>query len=306
MRIGLTGGSSTVDGIVRQAERAEADGFTALWYPSAVLGDPLAPIAAAGRATSTLAFGTAVLQTYACHPLLQANRAAATVAAIGAPGRFTLGVGPSHEPLVEGVLGSSYAHPGRHTEEYVQVLAALLRGETVQFEGEDFRVHAPPPPLLADAEVPVLVSALGPRLLRVAGQYAAGTITWMANSVAIHDHVAPRIRRAASDAGRPQPRIVVGFPVAVHDDVDEARSVAAEQFTIYGQLPNYRRILERGGASGPAEAAIVGDEAAVTAELERLVDAGATDLWAAPFPVGDDASASRSRTRALLAELATD
>jgi F420-dependent oxidoreductase-like protein len=303
MRIGLTGGSSTVDGIVRQAERAEADGFTTLWCPSAVLGDPLAPIAAAGRATSTIEFGTAVLQTYACHPVLQANRAASTVATIGTPGRFTLGVGPSHEPLVEGVLGSSYEHPGRHTEEYIQVLAALLRGETVQYEGDDFRVHAPPPPLVDGAEIPVLVSALGPRLLRVAGQFAAGTITWMANAVAIRDHVAPRIRRAARDAGRPDPRIVVGLPIAVHDDVEQARSVASEQFTIYGQLPNYQRILERGGVAGPAEAAIVGDEAAVTVELERLVQAGATDLWAAPFPVGDDPSASRARTRALLAEL---
>jgi F420-dependent oxidoreductase-like protein len=304
MRIGLTGGSSTVDGIVRQAERAEAEGFSTLWYPSAVLGDPLVPIAAAGRATSTIEFGTAVLQTYACHPVLQANRAASTVAAIGSPGRFTLGVGPSHEPLVEAVLGLSYEHPGRHTEEYVTVLTALLRGDAVQFQGEDFRVQASPPPLLDGAEVPVLVSALGPRLLRVAGQFATGTITWMANTVAVRDHIAPRLRRAAADAGRPEPRIVVGFPVAVHDDVDEARAVASEQFTIYGELPNYRRILERGGVAGPAEAAIVGDETAVTAELERLIDAGATDLWAAPFAVGDDASASRTRTRALLAELA--
>ncbi len=304
MRIGLTGGSGTVEGIIRQAERAEAEGFAALWYPSAVLGDPLAPIAAAGRATTTLELGTAVLQTYACHPVLQANRAAATVAAIGAPRRFTLGVGPSHEPLVEGMLGYSYDHPGRHTEEYVEVLTRLLRGETVQFQGEDFRVQATAPPLLEGVEIPVLVSALGPRLLRVAGQYAAGTITWMANTVAVRDHIAPRIRRAASDAGRPDPRIVVGFPVAVHDDVAEAQSVAAEQFTIYGQLPNYQHILERGGVSSPAEAAIVGDEVAVTAELEQLLDAGATDLWAAPFAVGDDPSASRSRTRALLAELA--
>jgi alkanesulfonate monooxygenase SsuD/methylene tetrahydromethanopterin reductase-like flavin-dependent oxidoreductase (luciferase family) len=150
----------------------------------------------------------------------------------------------------------------------------------------------------------VLVSALGPRLLRVAGQHAAGTILWMANATAIERHVAPRLRAAATTAGRPDPRIVAGLPVAVHDDVDQAREVAGGMFSVYGMLPNYQRILEHGGVTGPAEAAIVGDEASVAAQIEALFAAGATDVWAAPFAVGDDASASRARTRALLIELA--
>jgi F420-dependent oxidoreductase-like protein len=304
MRIGLTGAGSTVANVIRQAERAEADGFSGLWYPSAVLGDPLVAIALAGRTTSTIEFGTAVLQTYACHPVLQAGRAAAVAGAIGSPGRFTLGVGPSHQPVIEGVLGLSYDRPGRHTDEYVQILTALLRGESVSFGGDEFRVHATPPALVDGAEIPVLVSALGPRLLRVAGEHAAGTILWMANATAIEQHVAPRIRQAAANAGRSEPRIVAGLPVAVHDDVAEARAVAAAQFEIYGTLPNYRRILERGGVAGPADAAIVGDEAAVAAQIGALFEAGATDLWAAPYPVGDDGSASRARTRALLQELA--
>jgi len=300
MRIGLTGGAATVDKIVQQAERAETDGFHALWYPSAVLGDPLVPIAIAARATSHVEFGTAVLQTYTCHPFLMAGRASATAAAIGGAGRFALGIGPSHHPVIEGMFGLSYATPGRHTEEYVQIVTALLRGEQVNFAGDEFRVNAAG---AGAVDVPVLVSALGPRLLRVAGQYAAGTILWMANARAVAEHVAPRIRKAASDAGRPEPRIVAGLPVAVHDDVAEARSTAAQQFALYGQLPNYQRILEHGGVSGPAEAAIVGDEASVTAQIEALFDAGATDLWAAPFPVGDERSASRARTRDLLKQL---
>jgi F420-dependent oxidoreductase-like protein len=304
MRIGLPGFGTTAEQIVGQAERAEAEGFKTLWYPSAVFGDPLVAIALAARATTTIEFGTSVLVTYVCHPALMANRAAAVAAAIGAPGRFTLGIGPSHEPVIEGMFGLSYATPGRHTDEYAQILTRLLRGEQVSFAGEEFRVNAGPPTLVEGAEVPVLLSALGSRLLRVAGQHAAGTITWMANAKAVAEHVAPRIRKAASDAGRPEPRIVAGLPVAVHDDVDEARSAAAEQFVIYGQLPNYRRILERGGATAPAEAAIVGDEASVTAQIEALFDAGATDIWAAPFPVGDERAASRARTRALLRDLA--
>lgn len=300
MRIGLPGGGATVEKIVRNAERDEADGFTSLWYPSAAAGDPLVAMALAGRATSRIELGTAVLQTYPCHPVLQATRAAAAASAIGTAGRFTLGVGPSHQPVIEGMLGMPYDTPGRHTDEYVQILAPLLRGETVAFRGEQLGANVGPLALVDGAEIPVLVAALGPRLLRVAGQHAAGTILWMANATAIERHVAPRIRTAASEAGRPEPRIVAGLPVAVHDDVAEARSVAAEQFAAYGTLPNYQRILERGGVAGPADAVIVGDEASVTAQLEALVEAGATDVWAAPFPVGDDRAASRARTRALL------
>jgi len=300
MRIGLNGGAASVDKMVEQAQRAEADGFTSLWYASAIAGDPLVAMALAGRATTSIELGTSVLQTYTCHPVLQANRAVAVASAMGRDG-FTLGIGPSHQPVIEGSYGLSYAHPGRHTEEYVEVLTALLAGETVSFDGDDHRVHAA---LGATRPVPVLVAALAPRLLRVAGERADGTILWMANARAVETHVAPRIGAAAQSAGRPPPRIVVGLPVAVHDDVDEARRVAATQFALYGQLPNYQRILAAGGAPGPADAAIVGGEAAVTAALQALFDAGATDVWAAIFPVGDDRSASRRRTRDLLAGLA--
>lgn len=290
MRIGLSGGAASVERLVKQATDAENDGFTTLWYASAIAGDPLVAMAAAGAATARIELGTAVLQTYTCHPVLQANRAAATVNAMGRPG-LTLGVGPSHRPVVEDMLGLSYAHAGRHTEEYVQILTGLLKGEPVQFEGDDFRVNAQPP--RCDHAVPVLVSALAPRLLRVARDVAEGTVLWMANARAVETHVVPHLGGGS--------RIVAGLPVAVHDDVGEAREVAARLFAGYGTLPNYRRILDIGGAPGPADAAIVGPEAEVEAEIRRLFDAGATDVWAAAFPVNDD---TRGRTRALLKQLA--
>ncbi len=292
-----------MEAIVRQAERAEADGFSSMWYPSAVTGDPLVAIAIAGRATTSIELGTAVLQTYLCHPLLQANRAASVAGAIGSAGRFALGIGPSHAPAME-PLGFSFATAGRHTDEYVQVVAPLLRGESVDFHGDEYQVTSGPPALADGAPIPVLVSALAPRLLRVAGEHADGTILWMANARAVGEHVAPRITKAATDAGRPAPRIVAGLPVAVHDDVGEARETAARQFAVYGTLPNYRRILDHGGASSPGDAAIVGDEASVAAQIGALFDAGATDFWAAPMAVGSDGTASRARTRALLIELA--
>lgn len=277
MRIGLNGGARSADAAVTLAEEAERDGFTSLWYPGAVGRDPLALMTVVGRATSSIELGTAVLQTYTCHPALQSNRVRAVADVVDRP--VTLGVGPSHAVAVE-ALGLSYEGVGRHTEDYLVEL----------------RRHV-------DGTLPLLLAALGPRLLRVAGEQADGTILWMANARAVGDHVAPRITRAAERAGRNAPRIVAGLPVAVHDDVDEARAAGGEQFALYGTLPNYQRILAHGGISSPTDALVVGNEDAVRTQIEALFSAGATDVWAAIFPVGDDRAASQRRTRALLAEL---
>jgi len=304
MRIGLTGGGSTVDKVVAQAERAEAEGFTSLWYASAVTGDPLVAMAIAGRQTSRIELGTAVLQTYPCHPLLQANRASSVVDAMGRPG-LTIGIGPSHQPLIEGVYGYAYDHPGRSTDEYIHILTDLLRGEPVDVDGADWTAHtagrSTPPP----HPVPVLVSALGPKLLRLAGAVADGTVLWMASAEAIETHVAPTITAAAAEADRAAPRIVAGLPVAVHDDITAARNAATTYSTAYSGMANYQRILEIGGKETSADAAIVGDERSVRAQLQHLLDAGATDIWAAPFPVGEDPKASLRRTQSLLQELVT-
>ncbi len=216
---------------------------------------------------------------------------------------FTLGVGPSHEPLVRGVYGLSYDHPGRSTEEYLRILGPLLRGEDVDVDGEDWSAHSSGRAVAPAHPVPLLVSALGPRLLRVAGEVADGTILWMAPARAVGEHVVPRLTAAATAAGRPAPRVVAGLPVAVHDDDGEARSAAVAASTMYAGMANYQRILEVGGADTPADAAIVGDEASVTAQLQSLLDAGATDIWAAVFPVGEDRRGSIERTTALLRSL---
>lgn len=300
MRIGLTAVAGTTDKIVEHARAAERDGFSSMWFASYLAGDPLVAMAIAGRETSSIELGTAVLQTYPCHPVLQANRVAAAAAAMGRPG-LTLGVGPSHEPVIRGMFGLSYDHPGRNTEEYVRILAPLLRGEVVDVEGTDWTARGASAPV--GRPVPVLLAALGPRLLRVAGELTDGVVLWMAPVRAIETHVAPRVRAAAAEAGRPEPRIVAGLPVAVHDDLDEARAATAETAVRYENLPNYQRILDRGGVDHAVDAAILGDEASVTRQLQGLLDAGATDIQAFVVPVGDDRRASVQRTRDLLASL---
>ncbi len=300
MRLGITcGGGTPTDRVIDTVTRAEEDGFHSVWFPGGGGADALPSMAAAGRATERIELGTAIQQTYLCHPILAAQRAAAVADAMGRPG-FTLGLGPGHRPHIEGVYREDYDHVGQHTEEYLDIVSGLLAGESVDVRGDEVSaaggVQLPSVP----HHVPVLVAALGPRLLRIAGHRAQGTILWMANAASIRDHVAPRIQAAADG----QTRIVAGLPVCVTDDVDAGREVAGTAFHAYGTLVNYQRILAAGGITSPAEAAIVGDEESVTAQLDELVDAGATDIWTAAFPVGDDRKASLTRTHRLLKELA--
>jgi F420-dependent oxidoreductase-like protein len=301
MRIGLTGRGTTADQLVEHAQWAEEQGFSSLWYASVTAGDPLVAIALAGRATSRIELGTAVLQTYPCHPVLQANRAASVVDAMGRPG-FTLGIGPSHEKWVTMLYGMSFDHPARSTETYVQILTTLLRGQGVDLDGEDWTCHDPTGVTTAHP-VPVLVSAMGPRLLNLAGTTADGTITYLAAPKLLESRIVPQITQAAAAAGRPAPRIVAGLPVAVHDDIAEARQAGTRYSAMFGELPIYKRVMNEAGYQGFGDIAIVGDEKAVTSQIRAIVDAGATDVWAGIFPVGDDPAASLRRTTDLLATL---
>ena len=294
------GGAGDIESQVKAAQDYESQGFDGLFFGSVTGADAMTVIAVAGQKTSRIELGTSVVPTYLRHPTGMAMQALATQAATG--GRFTLGIGPSHKPFVEGMLGIPYDRPGIHTREYVSVLKPLLRGEQVSFQGEFFKVNGQVRVPGVEAP-PVLISALAPVMLRTAGELADGTITWMAGIKAVESHVTPRITKAAREAGRPSPRIMVGLPVVATDDAAAAREKAARAFVVYGTLPNYQRILERSGASGPADVAIVGNEAEIERQLRDLVSAGATDFLAGMFTVGDDPKASLQRTTECLAGL---
>jgi F420-dependent oxidoreductase-like protein len=201
--------------------------------------------------------------------------------------------------VVENMWGLSYEKPARQMREYLSVLLPLLREGKVRFNGELFRVNANLQ--LPSARSPsVLLAALAPAMLRLAGTLADGTITWMTGVKTIESHVVPRIARAAKEAGKNAPRVCVALPVAVSEDAAAARDRAGQLFQVYGQLPNYRRMLDKEGAAGPADVAVVGDEADVERQLRAFAAAGATDFLASIFPAEDDAAASMARTRALL------
>ncbi len=296
--IGEIGGQpATVDGLIEQTRQAEADGFASAWFANIFGFDAILGCVVAARATSRIEVGTAVVPTYPRHPTAMAQQALSASAACG--GRFALGIGLSHKIVIEDMLGLSYAKPYSHMKEYVEVLDPLLRGEGVGHQGMEYRVAAQVSVAGAKAP-PLLLAALAPKMLALAGSRTDGTITWMTAEKTIRDHTVPRICEAAAAAGRPSPRVVCGLPIAVCDDPAGAREVAGRAFEIYGSLPSYRAMLDREGARGPGDVAVVGDESAVGEQLDRLAAAGVTEFLAAPFPADDDPQASLARTREFL------
>jgi F420-dependent oxidoreductase-like protein len=266
--------------------------------------DAFLALSVAAQATERVELGTAVVPTYPFHPMAMA-RSALSLNAI-AHGRLALGIGPSHQSVIESMYGLSYDHAADHTREYVMALHSAFSGDDDIAEahgqffdyGSMFAVPDAPTPSL-------LIAALAPRMLRLAGEHADGTILWFADEEALATHVLPRITAAASAAGRPAPRIVSAIPFAVCDEA-EGRAQAAKVFATYEQIPTYQRILARGAGGHPADVVLVGSVAQLAERLARWQELGVTDVIAAPFPVGEDRTGSLQRTRDGLAELAAN
>ena len=258
----------------------------------------------AGQVTSRIELGSAVTPTYPVHPMSMARTALSVNAAIG--GRLALGIGPSHPSVIENMHGLRYDRPALHTREYLQVLRAAFAGSGQLAGDGEFFNFASMFSVPGQREPVLLIAALAPLMLKLAGELADGTILWFADEHAIETHVVPRITEAAAAAGRPAPRVIAPFPVALCDEA-EGRERAAQTFAAYTQIPTYQRILARGSeGAGPAELVVVGDEATIERRLRRLAAAGVTDFVAAPFPVGSDRSESLRRTRDFLASLAPE
>jgi F420-dependent oxidoreductase-like protein len=289
MKIGLTIGGRTVDELVRTTEQAAAGGFASAWVANIFGLDAVLGCAIAGRHVPGIHLGTAVTPTFPRHPHALAQQAMTAWDATN--GHFTLGIGLSHQIVIEAMLGMSFDKPARHMREYLSVLLPLLRDGSASFDGEQYRVHAPLE-RAREGSPPVLLAAMAPVMLRLAGEVADGTILWMTGPKTVESHVAPRVNAAAEAAGRPAPQIVCSLPVAVTDDVDGARAQAATTFEVYGNLPSYRAMLDREGSAGPAEAAIVGDEEHVASAVRALADTGVTEFAAACF--GDAATIART------------
>ncbi|MGW0249016.1 LLM class F420-dependent oxidoreductase [Nocardia goodfellowii] len=316
MRIGVMIGPERgdtgrkVSRMLDDIEWAEAAGMDTAWIPQIPTDfDALITIALMGTRTTRIELGTAVVPLPAQHPIALARQALSAHAATG--GRLALGVGPSHHWIVRDMLGLPYDKPAGLTRDYLEVLNAAFSGPgSVDVENDTYTVHNPLD-LGPVAPMPVLVAALGPTMLRIAGEHADGTILWMADERAIAEHVAPRITKAAAEAGRDAPRIVAGLPVCLcrPSEVDAARERANRILGEAEVSPNYQRLLEQGSATSIGDICVAGDEAAIEAGLRRFAAAGATDLSVRLLPIGDNRDElveSKRRTRAMIAELAKE
>lgn len=314
MRLGVMIGAERgdmvrkVSKLVSDIQWAESAGLDSAWMPQVPNDfDCLTMVALMAANTTRIELGTAVVPLQAQHPIALARQALSVHAMSG--GRLALGVGPSHHWIVRDMLGLPYDKPAAYTRDYLQVLNTAIAGPgPVDVENDSFTVHNPTV-LAADTPMPVLVSALGPVMLQIAGEHADGTSLWMADEKAIGEHIAPKINKAAAEAGKPAPRIVAGIPVTLcaNSEIEAAKERANRILAEAETSPNYQRLLDRGEARNVGDLCAAGDEESILKRFKQFANAGVTDLSVRLLPIGetrDELIASKYRTRDVIAELA--
>lgn len=314
MRIGLMVGpernryATKVERMLSDATWAEEHGLSSVWIPQVPDEfDAMTAAALIAHATSRIEVGTAVVALQSRHPVALLQQSLSTQ--LVAEGRFTLGLGPSHHWIIEDMLGLPYERPAALTADYLDTLDAAMAGPgPVDVENDSFRIHNPMH--VTDApRMQVMLAALGPVMLRLAGARTDGTILWLADEKAIEGHIAPKLNAAAAEAGRPAPRIVAGVPICLclHSEIDTAKVRADRVLSEATVSPNYQRLLDQGNATGVSDILAAGDEEAIRARLASFADAGVTDLSVRVLPIGEGREQlleSSRRTRELVAHLA--
>ncbi len=277
--LGAGGEQQTLPALVEAAREIEAAGLDSIWMANIFSFDAIGALSVIGAATSRVKLGTAVVPTYPRHPVAMAQQALTAAAASG--NRFTLGIGLSHKLVIEDMFGMSYDKPASHMQEYLSLLMPLVRQEAVTAANDSYRINNVQFNAPGAEPVPVVVAALGPRMLKIAGELSDGTNTWMVGPRTMENHIVKGITAGAKSAGRPAPKVVAGVPIGLTMRPDALREQSARDLVIYGQLPSYRAMLDREGAAGPADLALLGDENALRGGIQRYQDAGVTELNAA-------------------------
>jgi F420-dependent oxidoreductase-like protein len=287
-----------ISGIREALLKAVDDGFSSAWLSSVFGLDALTTLAVAGSGITGIEVGTAVVPTYPRHPVTLAQQALTAALALDVP--LTLGIGLSHKMIIDDMYGLSFDAPVTHITEYLSILQPLLAGQPVKFTGRtmntDIKLSVP-----RTKDIPLLLAALAPRMLRLAGQRADGTILWMTGPTAVREYVVPSIVAAAKEVGRPDPRVVCILPVCVTDDPAGARAHAAEFFPMSVKIPSFRAMIDREGADGPGDIVIAGNEDSVTRQILALADYGVSDFVLFEYAKQGE----RLRTRNLIKKLAS-
>ncbi len=297
-------------GVLAGIEQAEQLGIPAAWLTTGGVGlDALTLFAAAAVRTSRIRLGTSIIPTFPRHPLVVVQQV--QVLAQLAPGRFRLGLGPSHRPIMEGTFGLDFHAPLGHLREYVHIVKTLLHRGSIDFDGRYYRAHGQ---IRAPLEVPVMASALQRKSFEFCGAEADGAISWVCPAAYLRDVALPAMQTAAAQAERPVPPLLAHAPVCVHDNAEEVRAAARQQLANYVRLPFYIRMLTAAGFPEAAQGAwtdamieavvLSGKESQVAERLQALLDLGATEILVSPVAAGGDQQASVARTLRLVAEVA--
>jgi len=273
--IGDVRGPASAQDLLDQAHQVQDAGLGTVWVTQAMGWDSLIALTTVGATSPGLRLGASVVPVPQRHPLVLASQALSVQAATG--NRLTLGIGAGVSTFTERLFGTTYDRPARRIREYLEVLNPLLRGETVDHRGET--LVASGQAAIPGAEPPeVLLAALGPAMLKVAGELTGGTVTWFTGVRTLAEHIVPTITKV-----NPEARVVAGLLVCVTDEETAVRQRISEQFAIAGQVPEYRAMLAREGANGPGDVVVAGDESTVVTHLDRIRDAGVTDFLAVPY-----------------------
>lgn len=303
-----------VDRAIARIEELEALGFHSAVMGHAMDFDPLTVFALAGARTERILLTAAVVPLYSRHPISMAMGAATAQAA--SRGRFRLGLGPSHRPIIEHAYGLAWDRPVRHVREYVTIVRELLQQGKTRFNGEVYRVQAAHQ-VDGGGSVPVLLSALAEQMCRAAGSVADGVLPWLAPADYVAHQIVPAVRAGAEKAGRPAPPIIAENACVLSSDANLVRETIRREMGFYLAMPAYRALFERAGVPGAADAlatgwtdemirAVIpwGNERELADAVERYFAAGADEVVLSPVGVGADPDRSYRRTLEVLSELA--
>ena len=271
-----------VDDVIAQARRAHELGVQKVWLAQQLNYDAISLAALVGAAVPGLGVGTSVVPINPRHPLIVAQLAQTAQAATH--GNFNLGLGLGARLIERPAFGSDWTNVITRLREHLTILRSVFDTGSVDFNGSEISASPTWPVQVAGGiPVPVYVAAMGPKALRVAGELADGTIPYLAGPRTIGEFIVPTIAKAAADAGRPAPRVIVAVPVQLSADVENARAAAAQQLSFYEAIPSYRKVIAREGVDNIIDLAAVGPEKTVVQQLHSYLDAGATELTLSPL-----------------------
>jgi F420-dependent oxidoreductase-like protein len=282
------GAANLVDDVIAQAARAHELGVKQVWLAQQLNYDAISLAALVGAAVPGLGVGTSVVPINPRHPLIVAQMAQTAQAATH--GNFSLGLGLGARVIERPAFGSDWTNGITRLREHLTILRSVFDTGRVDFIGSEISASPSWPVQVAGGTpIPVYVAAMGPKALRVTGELADGTIPYLAGPRTVGEFIVPTIDKAAAEAGRSAPRVIVAVPVQLSADVENARAAAAQQLSFYESIPSYRNVIAREGVDSIVDLAAIGSEETVARTLHSYLNAGATELTLSPLERTDSA-----------------